>query len=374
MAFSFETEEAKKNEARTLQEKAFKLRGLVGVYFGYDDPENTWWGIVPLIARNPTATQRKKMPANPNSTPSVVSLELGSPSPKNKTKPSKFGKESQVLPHQQYALANAHGSASGNVPINNWVGGDNVQTQSAVEHREYFEVPRTPVKTINNNVPMGSFTFSPSSSPSHTPAEGMIRGARMDGTSSAGSAGGARPDGDEYFVNAGTHQIPLFQGLPPEEMTRSSNPLAWMLSNLAAQERQKYVKSSWLCGSSAHAQSFAPPAADLQLTSGASAMVCLVDPRLRQFCHESISHNPQVPIVQDTLLKVLRVVASKYDRKTGAMQPPQDTHYRAAYSKFEYNQYHSFRNRTMEAAVPHNILHESLMTEINERFTEKMSE
>lgn len=377
MAFSFETEEAKKVEARTLQEKAFKLRGLVGVYFGYDDPENTWWGIVPLIARNPTANQRKKLPSNPNSTPSVVSLDLGSPSPKNKVKPNKFGKESQVLPHQQYALANSHasagGNANGNVPINNWVGGGTVQGQGVVEHREYFEVPRTPVKTINNNVPMGSFTFSPSSSPSHTPAEGMIRNARMDGTGSAGSAGGVRPDADEYFVNAGTHQIPLFQGLPPEDMTRSSNPLAWMLSNLAAQERQKYIQSSWFCGSSANAH-FAPPAVDLQLTSGASAMVCLVDPRLRQFCHESISHNPQVPIVQDTLLKVLRVVASKYDRKTGAMQPPLDTRYRAAYSKFEYNQYHSFRNRTMEAAVPHNILHESLIAEINERFTEKMSE
>ena len=379
VAFSFESEEAKKLEARSLQERAFKLRGLVGMYFGYEDPENTWWGIVPMIARNPTAN-RKTRP-NTTSTPSVASLDImGSPSPKNKPKPSKFGKESQVLPHQQYALAspgNHHhqsfsgGASNKSVPINNWVGGGSAQStaQPSTEHKDHFEAPRTPIQTINNNVPMGAFTYSPHSSPSHTPAEGVIRGA------ASGSAGGARTEAEEYFVNAGTHQIPLFQGLPPEDMTRSSNPLAWMLSNLAAQERLKYVKSSWFCGAgNANLQNFAPPAANLNLTAGASAMVCLVDPRLRQFCHESIAHNPQVPIVQDTLLKVLRVVASKYDHKTGAMQPPLDTRYRAAYHKFEYNQYHSFRNRTMEAAVPHNILHDALMAEINEKFTEKMSE
>ena len=366
VAFNFESEETKKSEARTLQEKAFKLRGLVGLYYGYDDPDNTWWGIVPLITRNPSANRKRKPTSN--ATPSVVSLDImNSPSP-TKPKPNKFGKESQVP--VQYGGA-ASPSPSAVVPINNWIGGGSVQAGS--QHSEFFEVPRTPVKTINNNIPMGSFTFSPGGSPAQTPAENMIRGAHVEGAGPE-STGGVRPDPDEFFVNAGTHQVPLFQGLPPEDMTRSSNPLAWLLSNLAAQERLKYIKSGWFCGSSATAARFPPSAVDLKLTSGASAMVSVVDPRLRQFCHESISHNPQVPIVQDTLLKVLRVVASKFDRATGAMQPPQDARYRAVYHKFEYNQFHSFRMRSMEAAVPHNILHDSLMAEINEKFAEKMSE
>jgi hypothetical protein len=56
------------------------------------------------------------------------------------------------------------------------------------------------------------------------------------------------------------------------------------------------------------------------------------------------------------------------------MLPPVDAKYRAAYAKFEYNQYRSHTRRTLESALPPNILHDALIMEINEKFTEKMSE
>lgn len=377
MSFSFEAEDHKKAEMRTLQEKAFKLRGLVGLYYGHDDPEATWWGIVPLIARNQSGVKAGKKNKTHAAT---VNVNANGATPSSSAqKGAKFGKESVIPTQHMYTPAPASlGSGSGEdgIKINNWTGGGAHAHAPAEEPRETFEVPRTPVNIINNNVHMGNINnYSPSSTPSQTPANGVRGGgAYIDGTGSAsGSASGSRGSPEDNFVNSGTHQVPLFQGLPPEDMTRSSNPLAWLLSNLTAQERAKYLKSGCF-GSSAVLQNYPPPAVDLLLSSGASAMVSIVDPRLRQFCHDSVSQDPQVPIVQDTLLKVLRISVSKFDRKTGVLLPPTDTQYRSVYSKFEYNQFRSFSRRTMEAAIPHNILHDALLMEINEKFTEKMSE
>jgi hypothetical protein len=201
-------------------------------------------------------------------------------------------------------------------------------------------------------------------------SHGHGHGQGAPGQRHAGSLG-------DFFVNSGTHQVPLFEGFPPEDMTRSSNPLAWLLSNLTAQEREKFASQGCCYGSAVKDQSApstAGPRPHLQLSSGASAMVNIVDPRLRQFCHDSVAHNPRVPIVQDTLLKVLRVTASKFDRKTGKLVPPDETVYKKAYSKFEFYEYRSYRCRSLESAIPHNIMHEALIAEINEKFTEKMSE
>lgn len=373
MSFTFEAEDNKKAEMRTLQERAFKLRGLVGLYYGHDDPEATWWGIVPLITRNQSA--RTKKSKSHSATLNVISNNNNNSTTPNTepVKVAKFGKES-VIPTQRLYSAPDASEESSNIKINNWTGG--APAPAAEEPRETFEIPRTPVNIINNNVQMGSIhNYSPSSTPSQTPANGM-RGAYMDGTGSAsGSASGSRGgSGEDSFVNSGTHQVPLFHGLPPEDMTRSSNPLAWVLSNLTAQERTKYLKSTCFGGGNKVLQNYPPPAVDLHLSPGASAMVSIVDPRLRQFCHDSIAQDPQVPIVQDTLLKILRISVSKFDRKSGALLPPSDAQYRSVYSKFEYNQFRSFSRRTMEAAIPHNILHDALLMEINEKFTEKMSE
>ena len=60
MSFAFESaEEEKRTEARLAQERAFKLRGLAGLYYGHDDPDATWWGIVPLIARQAVKRGKK---------------------------------------------------------------------------------------------------------------------------------------------------------------------------------------------------------------------------------------------------------------------------------------------------------------------------
>lgn len=361
MSFAFEAEDEKKAAARHAQERAFKLRGLVGLYYGHDDPAATWWGIVPLIAKNGARTKKNRAGISAS-----FSTQNSTGTNASQAK-ARYGKES-VVPLSTTPFGSASGD-NGEVKINNWTGGGaHASTPDVVEH---FEVPRTPVDLMPKLPPFSAgANFSPASTPSQTPANG-VRGAFME---PSGSAEGNRVS-DEYFVNSGTHQVPLFHGLPPEDMTRSSNPLAWLLSNLTAQERLNYLKSGWLCGFGAsNLQSFPQPAVDLELSPGASAIVSIIDPRLRQFCNDSISQNPQIPIVQDTLLKVLRVSASKFDRKTGAMLPPLDAKYRAAYAKFEYNQFRSFPRRTLASSLPPNIMHEALLMEINEKFTEKMSE
>jgi hypothetical protein len=364
MSFAFEAEEEeKKAAAKHAQERMFKLRGLVGLYYGHDDPQATWWGIVPLIARNAPRSKKSKG-SNISASFSTQNTAGTSASAQQK---ARYGKESVVPTDAPYGSSS---SGEGGVKVNNWTGGAHAATSDVVER---FEVPSTPVHNIHNGHlgPPGSINFSPASTPSQTPGAGT----RGGGFEPGGSSEGSRTNSDEYFVNSGTHQVPLFHGLPPEDMTRSSNPLAWLLSNLTAQERLNYLKSGWLCGAStSHLQNFPLPAVDLNLSPGASAMVSIVDPRLRQFCHESVSQNPNVPIVQDTLLKVLRVTSSRFDRKTGAMLPPVDAKYRSAYAKFEYNQFRSYTRRSLESAVPPNIMHEALVNEINEKFTEKMSE
>lgn len=43
------------------------------------------------------------------------------------------------------------------------------------------------------------------------------------------------------FVNSGTHQIPLFKGLPPEEMINSDDPMAWLLTRIHHQLSRQAV-------------------------------------------------------------------------------------------------------------------------------------
>jgi len=373
MSFAFEDDDDNKTAARQAHERMFKLRGLVGLYYGHDDPEATWWGVVPLMARN-SSRQKKKTKGSGSFSSSVGTTQNYAPNTQAK---ARYGNQS-VVPAAT-PLGSSSG-AEGDIRINNWTGGGGggSRVASTPDTMEQFEVPRTPVQAINNNMNMGSINFSPASTPSQTPGVGNRSGggnggAYMDPT---GSAEGGSRVGEEFFVNSGTHQIPLFQGLPPEDMTRSSNPFAWLLSNLTAQERLNYLKGGWMCsGAGARKlQTFPQPAVDLALTPGASAMVSIVDPRLRQFCHEPVSQNPQVPIVQESLLKVLRVVSSQFDTTSGAILPPLDAKYRAAYAKFEYNQYRSYTRRSLESVIPPNIMHEALLVEINEKFTEKMSE
>jgi len=103
-------------------------------------------------------------------------------------------------------------------------------------------------------------------------------------------------------------------------------------------------------------------------------MVSIVDPRLRQFCNDSVSVDPDVNVMQDTLLKILRIQCSKFDSKTGKIKPPDDPKYKAVFARFTYNKFKHTRCRTLEAAIPHNILHDALLAELNETFTEKMTE
>jgi hypothetical protein len=147
-----------------------------------------------------------------------------------------------------------------------------------------------------------------------------------------------------YFVNTGQHQVPLFAGVPPSELLESGNPMAWVLSHIADEAKQEFqanqkrneingnngnggMFSRWfhsLSGGSGAGNSEAEKLPEFltknkpgdninnnnnnkknnnrknkhkkekensfQLTPGSSAIVNIVDPRLKKFGANSISY------------------------------------------------------------------------------------
>jgi hypothetical protein len=138
-----------------------------------------------------------------------------------------------------------------------------------------------------------------------------------------------------YFVNTGQHQVPLFAGVPPSELLESGNPMAWVLSHIADEAKQEFqanqkrneingnngnggMFSRWfhsLGGGAGNGEAEKLPefltknkpgdnnnnkksnkknknkkGNCFQLTPGSSAIVNIVDPRLKKFGANSISY------------------------------------------------------------------------------------
>jgi hypothetical protein len=122
----------------------------------------------------------------------------------------------------------------------------------------------------------------------------------------------AETEFDGAFVNAGTHQVPLFQGLPPAEITNSPNPYQAVLTKL--RDNQPPEDSGCFCGGAM----YLAVGADNHLTDefespvlsscGSSAIIRLVDAKMARFCSNHIKVDNQAP---DTALlnEVLRAEA-----------------------------------------------------------------
>lgn len=284
-----------------------------------------------------------------------------------------------------------------------------------------------------------------------------------------------------WFVNAGTHQVPLFQGLPPEELFLAANPMAWVLAQLAhlptptelakantplphatsltahsqahaagasenslfgglfgcgsAHSSTDVIVSSTtpssansgtnssverragaaavVGGTTAAAQPVvkqsktAPTRYHLQLATGCSAFISIIDPRLRSFSHDSVSRDPTVPIRSDTIEKLLRAqllrhmkyFQSNSNKSAGRKRRlPKNFHpnamqsvNRAVYAAEEEEkqvrrkrqQAYQFDMKLLqraatirryESAIPPSILAPTLFQEINYHFMEIISE
>jgi hypothetical protein len=190
-----------------------------------------------------------------------------------------------------------------------------------------------------------------------------------------------------FFVNAGTHQVPLFCGFPPEDLIKAPNPLGWLLSSLATgvKSNDELTGStfSWLkfglCQSSSAI--IDPSDADynarrgkpmLKLSPGASAMISIVDPRLRQFSNSSVTRDPTIQIREDLIHKVLKARFLKHNPQTKVKAV--DDHKRGQAQKMFKFKIGKIDNRSYQQAIPNNIYSETLMQEISRNFIKSISE
>lgn len=230
----------------------------------------------------------------------------------------------------------------------------------------------------------------------------------------------------DIFVHAGTHIIPLFKGLPPEEMISSPDPMTWLLSTLRAQRLVK-MKKSWygsvftrlgLNGKSDEAtsrsKSSGSPGMDrtdssatdpkgraaagdpalLTLSRGASAVVRVVDARLRKTVNAALLENSSITPNNRALVGILRAYSARVDpfdslsssfpssSKLSATStvdwtvsedgienvPVDERKFGRLMARFQYNALKNAESRTLEASIPPTIDPHVLIEEINQKF------
>lgn len=208
---------------------------------------------------------------------------------------------------------------------------------------------------------------------------------------------GYKYNGVASFVNTGTHQIPLFQGLPPKEMVRASNPMNWLVKQLKSQVVRNVSdagkqKGGGCCSSSSSdvvSKSSDLKSRNMVLSEGASAIVRLVDSRLTMFGNDSliqknspavrvaasassasVTSNP-VPINGDTLRRILIAFCTK---TTGNKEEFDERRFKKWFQLFAfYAVDESPKVRTIIARIPNNLYREALMKEINQKFCDTVS-
>ena len=426
--------EEERNAIRVKQEQAFKLRGVVGMYFGHDDEAATWWGIVPLMLDCPFEKGAKRgaggsggAATGPGSAGTAPTNSRGSDGKAGsrgyydgvpQSSPARHSASYAHLPKQQHSEQPLHSTQSKygkQTMVSDTAHGLSRRGESKLDPSVGKQQSKYQISTGtgaghgNNNWVGSPDPASPPDTGSSAPGSGAGRSASpvvpfsIGGSSSGkdggggrggtggghggttpGSSDGSRGDG-MYFVNSGTHQVPLFRGLPPKDMLHSSNPMAWLISSVGQQAKEKAL-SGGCCGTGASSSAVVADSNskkkasrrigpnDLQLSAGASAMVSIVDPRLRQFCHDSIVRSAHPDINQDTLQRILKVKSSRYDKRADRMMPPDDQQFRKLFAEFQFDVSKFARLRSLDTAVPPNILQDALMSEINATFTQTMSE
>ena len=379
----------KKSPTRSAEdEKKFKLRGLLGIYFGEEvDEAAVFWGVLPLLVESPFDHNIPQPPAQSQPMSYYHAAQgLASPMGMGGQNPFAPGDQHMQTP-QGPQLGGRMKSSAMVVPFD-----DDEDTERYPANQPRPGPGPAPGPNYNNFFadqrpeqfsPPEAF-YPPAQQPSSLQYPGPAGG--QPGTMryvddfvnrnygglqqpSPFSPGPAYPNNSSpfpfqqqqapivvedsssdpinsladrigfYFVNAGLHQVPLFQGLPPQELVASANPMAWLLSHLAEDARQQFQAAGqqqaggeggglslfgkWFqsLGSRAHQrpqQQLAdrPPFAaktkptgsrrrpPLELSSGASAVVNVVDPRLKKFGANSISYELLHSATQQTLRAV----------------------------------------------------------------------
>ncbi len=136
---------------KSFTQKQNKLKGLLGIYVGNNDPRATWWGILPLFAKFPTPAVIAGASDSPPSPGKMVNVQLIANSLSQDNGPAMFTNNGTEVP----VIYNQHNPGP-----------------------------------FNSNIPKGLVD--------------------MDATAALLSSLVSTP----VFVNDGAHQVPLFQGIP----------------------------------------------------------------------------------------------------------------------------------------------------------------
>ena len=225
-----------------------------------------------------------------------------------------------------------------------------------------------------------------------------------------------------FFAHAGTHLVPLFKGLPPEALIVAADPMQWLLSALKVQRRIKktsslyytiFSKLAWTTKKkdnlkrSASVPSMADGAGDeppqpLLLCKGASAVVRLVDARLKKTANSPVARDASICPSHRTLARILRAYCSndvdevaEAEAETNRISKFSASHSNAMssisrggdgnsedvdnaavderkfnrnFARFSYNSLKNLEDRTILECIPPTIEPEALIQEINQQF------
>lgn len=321
-----------------------KLPGLLGIYVGQADPGATWWGLMPVFQTLPAyllnslpskgvcaalpavhATPHPPAAATPTSGQGQVGKALASPAgtPKSAHSPMK------PAYHQ---VSTVHEGVGGR------------------EHSTLSSQPSDPLVTAAASVssPTNHLNSDGSAHPTHLTVDTGVTSSATMSNASVSAMNNRNVGSWPLFVNDGTHQIPLFEGLPPEDMIVSPDPMLWLANQLDTQYNKGGLMAQVSSVSSMNSsnslrtaatslssifspllslfQGVASPKkprskkqrkrklsaqelAMLNLSSGSSAIVRLANPRMRRMASPSIVDHRDKAVHKFTLEYLLKIIA-----------------------------------------------------------------
>lgn len=206
------------------------------------------------------------------------------------------------------------------------------------------------------------------------------------------------------FINDGAHQIPLFQGIPPEELILASDPMAWLINRLnyqisksiLSQSTSLFSKFKNILGcTSPDAVLIDEPSLskkgsrkskkskkknqieDIVLSTGSCAIIRVVDPRVKKLAGVSITlenNRTLNNLHQETLNNIITLQSQYASDDKGIVSLHQDNN-KLRHLKTDFTiQANKFTNkRTLKSSIPDSIDPEYLIQEINNKFYQTLS-
>lgn len=318
------------------EERRQKLEGLIGIHVGHRDRRTAMWGLLPVHAECPCSVV-----VPPTVQPQTNKLERGGGG-----SGSSVGGSVHTMTSASLSAKNRFFPAEANIP--EWA----VASPSSGEQQQQQQHPIHPL-----------------------------------------------------FVNAGIHQVPLYEGLPPEEMIHSPDPMAWLCQNLTEQNQREvdagFGIMNFLFGTAKKGGTAAPSVAPdpavpetndpsvsevsveqkrkhkkpphAVLSTGSCAIVRLVDSRLCTVEADSLVKDFSKKIDETALTTQLRARAGYVVHQgNNKMFKMDQKKYNKMYQKFSFYALKNAEHRTLRSAIPKTIDAETLIDEINTKFSQTL--